>query len=114
MNYCKNCKFWKRRKLYYRKWIHKWWNGVTGKLDEWNAKPFTIPDDGKILEEKEQDSMFGECTQGCMQYTQGGGCIEDDDLGNNNSDGLIYSDGEAYGAYLYTGENFGCVHWEEK
>jgi len=27
---------------------------------------------------------------------------------------LIYSDNEAYGAYHYTGEEFGCVHFEKQ
>lgn len=29
-------------------------------------------------------------------------------------DGLLYWDGESYGAGFNTGENFGCVHWVSK
>jgi hypothetical protein len=29
-------------------------------------------------------------------------------------DGVAYSDSEMYGAVLYVGEDFGCIHFEEQ
>lgn len=107
---CQNCKWWQRRKLYWVKYrTINWQDNTPYTLEKWDDKPIT---EQEILEAKEQDSQFGECQHGCMTYTKSGGCIENDDLNSDNpTDGVIYSDGEAYGAYLYTGENFGCIHF---
>ena len=41
--------------------------------------------------------------------------MERDDLDPDNpADGLIYSDGEAYEAYFYTGEDFWRINFMEK
>ena len=29
-------------------------------------------------------------------------------------DGLVYYDAEAYHAYIMTGPEFGCIHWERR
>lgn len=109
---CRNCKYWTRRKLYWtKKLVINWQTNEPYVVEGWSEKERT---NDNILESKEQDSKFGICSQGCMQYTCAGGYIEDDDLDpDNDSRGLIYSDGEAYGAYLYTGEDFGCIHFME-
>lgn len=105
---CKNCKHWKRRTLYkyeYKNKKESWF--------EYESKPNSYIHRKKkpIIEE----SKFGDCSCEKIIYTSGGGCVEDDDVEHQNQpDTFLYSDGEAYGAYHYTGENFGCIHWCDK
>jgi hypothetical protein len=98
---CKNCKFWQRRTLY--KYVYKHeieWEDRPNKHHHRNKKPII------------QESKFGDCSCDKIIYTSGGGCVEDDDVDNENQpDAFLYSDGEAYGAYCYTGEQFGCIHF---
>jgi len=108
---CKNCKWWKRRKLYWARYKVKAIDDKWYEHENWDDTPRN-ENIQNILETKEQDSKFGVCSQGCINYTSGGGCVEDDDLNPDNPvDSIIYSDGESYSAYLYTGEDFGCIHF---
>ena len=57
-------------------------------------------DDLKVIKKV----IRGECTNSNLRY--------DYKLRNDNE--LIYHDSEDWSAYLYVGQLFGCVHFEEK
>ena len=57
-------------------------------------------------------AVIGDCDSEGFYYTGAGGHADDDAKTPANS--LGYSDGEACQAYFHTGEDFGCVHWEER
>jgi hypothetical protein len=113
MSTCQDCIFWKRRKFYWVKYeMTDWRDNKTKYINEDYLETTQIAD-YKTLEYKEFDSKFGKCSNNKFIYTKAGGCIDSDDIKNkNNNDSLLYSDGEAYGAYFITGENFGCIHHE--
>lgn len=97
---CEQCIHWKRRELYFVQ--HK-------NFGDWydEKQPF-----GKV--EDIRESNFGYCQNEKLIYTSAGGCVSDDDIAHHDQDdALLFSDNEAYGAYLLTGRNFGCVHFQE-
>lgn len=107
-NICQNCQKWKRRTLYKVNHENMVYRGNF--WEEWEDRP---PEGSDIILET-CNSKFGECNCKKFIYTQAGGCVEDDDIANEDQpDALLYTDGEAYGAYFLTGENFGCVHFKE-
>jgi len=75
-----------------------------------------MPDDGRCKDckhwtrntHKHDDKRYGDCACGELDYMPYG--ISD----NDGDDMLTYSDYEGYSATFSTGQNFGCIHFEEK
>jgi hypothetical protein len=55
-------------------------------------------------------AIYGGCKNKYFQY---GGRMEDEEY-PVEANGLLYWDVDSYGAGFDVGENFGCIHWEEK
>lgn len=109
MEKCLNCRWWERNKIYKIKS-----EGTINKCIFEDLKR-TITSPHKILDVQEIPSNFGKCNNPKIIYTQAGGFIEDDDIKHNDQpDALLYTDGEAYEAYLMTGEAFGCTHFASR
>ena len=106
---CKNCKFWTRRIEFNMSIneIKKFKKIVESTKEEPACKTYkyiTIP-----------NSPLGACNNINFIYTRAGGCSDEDlEIALKNKQSLLYSDGEAYGAYFYTAEDFGCIHYEKE
>lgn len=59
--------------------------GLCGSCSSWNPKP---------------TGTMGDCSNGKLVYDS-----------EPEPDGLAYGDYDDFRAYLYTGPEFGCVHW---
>lgn len=104
---CKTCAFWMRKP-----------NIVVSKNLRWDGSSWESKDyDGDFNHSNRETvkdlgvTLFGVCSSPKFVYTQAGD-VPADDMATPR-DGLGYSDGEAYGAYFYTGEDFGCIHHKE-
>jgi hypothetical protein len=106
---CKFCKFWERKTAFEffdsDRYLFKEMITEHTPMDpdkQWKKAVDVIP-----------TSPMGICLNENFVYTQAGG-VDNDDLkaALKNNKALLYSDGEAYGAYFYTCENFGCIHHE--
>lgn len=106
---CRNCIFWERGKARYV------WEGDLPLFEEFIiSKKQEGAGKGYLVEMNDKYPM-GICDNENFVYTQAGGCEQDDlRAALKNKEALLYSDGEAYGAYFKTCEGFGCIHFKEK
>lgn len=101
--FCKTCNYWKRNKIFKQYHNKNYTQYARNKNNLCDIKKHPI---------EEIPSKFGTCSCKKFIYTRAGGCIEEDDIENDDKpDTLLYTDGESYEAYFYTGENFGCIYW---
>jgi hypothetical protein len=81
----------------------------------WKRLFILMPDDRYFLLEDIKKNVSGDFS--CKQ-SKIGSCTCDKFIYGENEDtpedGLSYTDSEEYSAQLRTGENFGCIHWEER
>lgn len=107
MSTCKNCKWWKPNRIgSYRNGNSKSSNIYLKYI--WNKKQESAKKYINII-----DSKFGNCEQGQMQHVEDTECVDFVDLDlTNKTDGIVYSD-NGFSA-VYTGKDFGCIHFEAK
>lgn len=48
---------------------------------------------------------YGDCDSDKLRYGE---------PNKNETDNLLFEDYECYGASLYVGKDFGCIHWKQK
>jgi hypothetical protein len=97
---CKNCKHWRQGKI----GVEKSYNVYDLKKEE----PMFYENSGQkhIL-------PFGRCKCKMMIYGEGYSVdVDNGDITIRETSALYYMDSEQYGAYILTGEDFGCVHGE--
>jgi len=90
---CKECKFWRKRIVYENVFVKKPTEHTNGYHKKVNMT-------------KKREFESGVCKS--KKFIIG----FDDDM--ENSDELVYCDGEEYSVSLSTGENFGCIHGVKK
>lgn len=97
---CKNCKYWKRSILYKFEYPSNHQIEYTDRPDCFGFQCLGII-----------ESKFGECQHPKIKYNDTGTHIQREQL---TPDLLLYEDSDCFNVWLTIGEDFGCVHFEEK
>lgn len=104
-NICQNCKHWNRLILYKYTCNH---------YKIYNYEPFKklYPKCKPPSPETKEITNFGVCSNINKIIYCGGHSLGE--IITAPSDSFVYGDNEDYAAYSYTGENFGCIHFQLK
>jgi len=113
-NICKNCRFWEAYKGDFVKITYRY-----NHRSEIHTKYMLKNEEmhwGDIVLSREEIKNIVRNIGYCNNHAK---IIYDDpDLDNLDTkyqdDALYYFDGEGYSAWFKTGENFGCIHFEQK
>lgn len=112
---CKGCKFWERRPVVatVRRTRRLIGGGLGTFVDVLYMDQIDKLHVGKVLcIVSEKRCHYGKCSNPKFVYTQTWEVRGD--VEKTPGDGLSYNDDEGQGAYFHTGQDFGCIHFEEK
>jgi hypothetical protein len=106
---CRFCKHWKRQKdtaIYKHSWIDE--NEELYETKDVRDYPFLEEDKVSFLSTNK--SNFGDCS--CTKFEYDFPNEYKPELYDKSK--LYYCDGEEYSAFFVTGEDFGCIYFEQK